>query len=136
MNQSNILSSNLFQLPPIGMRRDQVEYFLKKQLKSLQLDYVDLYLVHTPVGFQYIDDETIRPRNEDGTQKFDFGTNHAEIWKGMEEQVDKGRTKSIGISNFSCDQIERLMKVARIQPANLQVRLTKNVAMESYGNHY
>ena len=107
------------QLPPIGMRREHVSYFLEKQLKSLQLEFVDLYLVHTPVGFQYKDDKTLFPI-EDGKVLIDPSTNHEEIWKAMEEQVDKGLTKSIGISNFSSGQIERLMKIARIQPANHQ----------------
>lgn len=39
----------------------------------------------------------------------------------MEEQVDAGRTRTIGLSNFNISQIERVQKVARIQPANLQV---------------
>lgn len=41
----------------------------------------------------------------------------------MEEQVDSGRAKSIGLSNFNSEQIERIMKIARIQPSNLQVEL-------------
>jgi len=110
-------------LPPIGMRKEHVGYFLEKQLKSLQLDYVDLYLVHMAIGFQYVDDKNLFPTDEDGSIKYDSRTNHAEIWKAMEQQVDKGLTKSIGISNFSSDQIERLMKVARIQPANHQIEL-------------
>jgi diketogulonate reductase-like aldo/keto reductase len=39
----------------------------------------------------------------------------------MEKQVDSGRAKSIGISNFNASQIERIVKAARIPPANLQV---------------
>ena len=113
-----------FQLPPIGMRKDLVGHFLELQLKLLQLEYIDLYLLHAPVGFQYIDDMTAFPMNEEGIL-YDMGTNHAEIWRAMEEQVDKGLTKSIGLSNFSCEQVERIMKIARIQPANHQVMLQK-----------
>lgn len=41
----------------------------------------------------------------------------------MEEQVKAGRTKSIGVSNFTVKQIERILKVATIKPANLQIEL-------------
>lgn len=41
----------------------------------------------------------------------------------MEEQVDAGRTKTIGISNFNIRQIDRILKSARIKPACLQVEL-------------
>lgn len=41
----------------------------------------------------------------------------------MEEQVDAGRTKSIGLSNFNAQQVEKVIKAARIKPASLQVEL-------------
>ena len=41
----------------------------------------------------------------------------------MEAQVDAGRAKSIGLSNFNSSQIERIVESARIKPANLQVEL-------------
>jgi len=42
----------------------------------------------------------------------------------MENQVDAGRARSIGISNFNSQQIEKIVKNARIVPANLQVELS------------
>lgn len=41
----------------------------------------------------------------------------------MEAQVDAGRAKTIGLSNFNSKQIERILKSARIPPANLQIEL-------------
>lgn len=41
----------------------------------------------------------------------------------MEEQVDKGRAKKIGLSNFSIEQIENIWQIARIKPVCLQVRI-------------
>ncbi len=42
----------------------------------------------------------------------------------MESQVDAGRARSIGLSNFNSQQIEKIVKKARIKPANLQVELS------------
>lgn len=49
----------------------------------------------------------------------------------MEEQVDAGRTKSIGISNFNEKQIQRILDNARIPPSNLQIELHINLQQKS-----
>ena len=46
-----------------------------------------------------------------------------DLSQAMENTVDAGLTKSIGISNFNEDQIDRIVKAARIKPANIQVEL-------------
>jgi len=46
----------------------------------------------------------------------------SETWSGMEEVVDKGLARNIGVSNFNCQSIMDLMKYARIKPAVNQVR--------------
>jgi len=105
-------------LPSIGVHPDRVELFIKKSLANLQLDYVDLYLVHTPIGFKY-EEGVVRPTKLVPEGK----TDHAGVWKKMEEQVDAGRAKNIGLSNYNISQIETVLKTARIKPANLQVEL-------------
>ena len=102
------------------MKPELVSHFLNKQLKSLQLDYIDLYLIHLPVGFKYKDDKTLFPF-ENGEIAVDMETNLERVWKAMEEQVDMGKAKSIGLSNVDSTQIERILNIARIQPANIQV---------------
>uniref|UniRef100_A0A1B6MDY2 NADP-dependent oxidoreductase domain-containing protein n=2 Tax=Graphocephala atropunctata TaxID=36148 RepID=A0A1B6MDY2_9HEMI len=108
-------------LPNNAMRDDLVEDFLKQSLASLQLAYVDLYLIHMPVGLQ--PGIGIRPRNEDGTFKLDMTTDILAVWKAMEKQVDSGRAKTIGVSNFNIGQLKRIKKIARIPPVNNQVEL-------------
>jgi aldehyde reductase len=107
-------------LPLIAMQPNRVEEFLNKSLTALQLSYVDLYLVHCPIGLQYVSDTDLFPR-KDGQLLLDNTTDLVGIWKAMEKQVDAGRAKAIGISNYNSEQIERTLKNARIQPANLQV---------------
>ncbi|CAH1101357.1 unnamed protein product [Psylliodes chrysocephalus] len=94
---------------------DAVEFFLKISLENLQLDYLDLYLIHFPVGFNFKGDESFDASAAD--------TDHEALWKAMEKQVDAGKIKYIGLSNFNVRQIDRIMKIARIMPACLQVEM-------------
>ncbi|EFX67778.1 hypothetical protein DAPPUDRAFT_63699 [Daphnia pulex] len=111
-------------LPMIGNSADKVAKYLDLSLKSLKVDYVDLYLIHFPVGFFEGKDETdLYPRDEFGKYKIDKSTDIITLWKEMEAQVEAGRAKSIGLSNFNSEQIERIVKGCRIKPANLQVEL-------------
>ncbi|KAJ3658845.1 hypothetical protein Zmor_010564 [Zophobas morio] len=110
-------------LPMYGVHPDRVEFFMKKSLQNLQLDYVDLYLVHFPVGFKY-DENLGRPvSNAENHWIAEPKTDHEGIWRKMEEQVSAGRTKTIGLSNYNIAQIETVLKYATIKPANLQVEL-------------
>ncbi|XP_063912536.1 1,5-anhydro-D-fructose reductase-like [Zophobas morio] len=110
-------------LPMQGVHPDRVEFFMKKSLENLQLDYVDLYLIHFPIGFK-CDESTGGMKLDDKRQMIpEPKTDHLGIWKKMEEQVDAGRTKTIGLSNYNISQVETVLKGARIKPANLQVEL-------------
>lgn len=108
-------------LPPNALRAEDVERFLRMSLDNLQLTYVDMYLIHTPVGFKYISDMEIFPYDSEGNIMVDTTTDLLAVWKKMEHLVDIGLAKSIGVSNFATGQIERILKNCRIKPANLQV---------------
>ncbi|ODM90835.1 1,5-anhydro-D-fructose reductase [Orchesella cincta] len=109
-------------LPMIGNHPSRVEHFLKKSLANLKTDYVDLYLIHFPVGFEYSEEEVFFPR-EDGRIKLDYSTDIINIWRAMEDQVKAGRTKSIGVSNFSKEQIQRIIDIATEPIANNQLEV-------------
>lgn len=67
-------------MPEVGNRPDGVEKYIKKSLEKLQLDYLDLYLVHVP--FSYIErGDEIHPRKEDGSMLIDPTTDHVAVWK-------------------------------------------------------
>src|SRR4051812_1204528 len=104
-----------------GNSPDRVSHFLKLSLEALQLNYVDLYLMHFPVGLKYVNDKELWPKDSNGDSLLDMSTDLVANWKAMEEQVDAGKAKSIGISNFDEDQVERIAKVARIPISNIQV---------------
>lgn len=63
-------------LPMYGVQEDRVEMFMKKSLENLQLDYVDLYLVHFPIGTKYVENGT----DDDNYKDIDV-FDHIEIWK-------------------------------------------------------
>lgn len=75
---------------------------LKGSLKKLKLDYVDLWLVHSPIPFE----------KEGGLE---------EVWKGMEACKSEGLAKSIGVSNFRPNDLERVLKVAKEVPVVNQI---------------
>ncbi|XP_017891581.1 alcohol dehydrogenase [NADP(+)]-like isoform X2 [Ceratina calcarata] len=110
-------------LPNFGNRPSDVEKFINLSLKKLGLDYLDMYLIHMPFAFK-LSESTLTPAtNEDGSFLLDFDTNPVLVWKEMEEQVKKGRTRSIGLSNFNEKQILEVWENAQIKPSNLQVEL-------------
>ncbi|KAJ3615732.1 hypothetical protein MTP99_006720 [Tenebrio molitor] len=68
-------------LPPQGVHPDRVEIFMKKSLENLQLDYVDLYLIHLPIGFKYDESAGRIKVNEKGDVQFEGKTDHAAVWR-------------------------------------------------------
>lgn len=75
--------SDLFittKLPHVGNRASDVRTFLNLQLKRLQMDYIDLYLIHVPFGFK-CDPATLTPVVKDnGDYDLDMDTNHVLTW--------------------------------------------------------
>nr|CAD7428577.1 unnamed protein product [Timema monikensis] len=99
-------------------RPDLVIPVLKKTLENLQLEYLDLYLVHWPMAFK--EEGENMPRDAAGNIIFSE-VDYVDTWKAMEEAVKQGLTRSIGISNFNSEQITRLLKTATIKPVTNQV---------------
>ncbi|KAG0413930.1 hypothetical protein HPB47_008932, partial [Ixodes persulcatus] len=87
-------------------------------LKRLRLDYLDLYLMHWPFGYQ--EGGEIFPRNQAGDMLFS-DVDYLETWEGMEECYEKGLVRDIGLSNFNSEQIMRVLKAAKVKPVMLQV---------------
>lgn len=94
---SIFVTTKLNKIPPGKTARDS----LQTSLRKLQLDYVDLYLIHTPVPHE---------------------GRIAEVWKQMEEVYKEGLAKNIGVSNFRLKDFETFIDSAEIIPVVNQVR--------------
>ncbi|KAL7717870.1 Aldose reductase [Entamoeba marina] len=95
-------------------RKEEIEEACKESLKKLQLDYLDLYLIHQPVTFKK---SVILPKTKE-----DFINLPIEkVWGDMESLVEKNLTKSIGVSNFTIPQLKELLAICKIKPVVNQI---------------
>nr|WP_295924310.1 aldo/keto reductase [uncultured Dyadobacter sp.] len=100
-------------------RPERVAPAFEASLERLQLDYLDLYLIHTPFAFQPGEDQD--PRDENGNVIYDRGVTLLETWRAMEELVDSGKCRAIGLSDVSLKELLPIYEAARIKPAVVQV---------------
>jgi diketogulonate reductase-like aldo/keto reductase len=100
-------------------RPERVEPALQASLTRLGLDAVDLYLVHTPFAFRPGDDQD--PRDAHGSVIYDDGVTLEETWSAMEDLVDAGLTRAIGLSDIDVDGTRKVLNAARIKPAVVEV---------------
>ncbi len=78
---------------------ERVRMAVENSLDKLKMDYIDLFLVHQPYG-QYL-----------------------EAWPILEEMVEEDIIKNIGVSNFSIEKIEEIMRIAKIPPVINQIEI-------------
>ena len=102
IKQSGVAREKLFITTKLWIQRNGYEGTRKafeRSLKRLQLDYIDLYLIHQPFGDVYGE------------------------WRAMEELHQQGKVRAIGVSNFQPDRIMDLMIYNQITPAVNQIEV-------------
>lgn len=92
---------------------EQATASIHESLRKLNVDYVDLILIHAPRPWQYMDEE---PQTIDDH----YYEKNRVVWRVLEDAVRQGQTRSIGVSQFSIDDMDHLMDTTQIQPALLQ----------------
>lgn len=91
---------------------EQVRPACEKSIENLNLGPIDLYLMHTPMGFVPND------------------TDYVDTWRAMEQLVRDGLVRSLGVSNFNSEQLHRLCEVATIKPVTNQVECSPNLQQQ------
>jgi len=98
---------------------ERVDIAIRRSLKDLQLDYLDLYLIHWPVAF--------KTGHEQAKDASDLLTPDEmpilTTWQAMEQSKINGLTKHIGVSNFNIQKLQKLINEAGIKPELNQVEL-------------
>jgi alcohol dehydrogenase (NADP+) len=100
-------------------RPARVEPAFEASLGRLGLNYLDLYLIHTPYAFQPGDEQD--PRDQEGNVLYDRGVTLLDTWGAMERLVDLGKCRAIGLSDITLDDLKTIHESARIKPAVVQV---------------
>ncbi|OMP85730.1 NAD/NADP-dependent indole-3-acetaldehyde reductase, partial [Diplodia seriata] len=102
IKESGVPREKLFVTTKVYANIKNIKEAIKLSLKKLQLDYVDLYLIHAP--FFTKSDEELQAK-----------------WKEMEEVQAAGLAKSIGVSNYLPQHLEATLKTAKVVPAINQI---------------
>jgi alcohol dehydrogenase (NADP+) len=100
-------------------RPERVGPAFEASLERLQLNYLDLYLIHTPFAFQPGDDQD--PRDQNGNVLYDDGVTLLDTWRALESLTDHGKCRAIGLSDITLDKLVPIYDAARIKPAVVQV---------------
>jgi len=90
---------------------------LRETLQNLQMEYVDMYLIHLPISLK--PGPTVFPAKREDAMPFDFEG----VWREMEECHRLGLAKAIGVSNFTATHLDKILAAATVPPAMNQVEL-------------
>lgn len=102
------------------------ENSIESSLKNLKVDCVDLLLQHWPICFEKVEDSSGRvsvPRDENGKLLFDKNGDYLVTYKKLLELKDQGKTRAVGVSNYTIAMLERVIKETGVVPATNQVEL-------------
>ncbi len=105
----------------------------KQSLKDLQLDYLDLYLVHWPFPNYHAPGCDVSSRNPDS--KPYLHEDYMKVWKQMEQLVKMGLVRNIGTSNMTIPKMNLLLQDAKIKPAVNEMEIHPHFQQDELYNY-
>lgn len=115
---------------------EHVRPAVERSLTDLNLDYLDLYLIHFPIATKFVPFEDRYPPEwffdpDAQSPKIEpVAIPTSETWRAMEELVEAGLVKNIGVCNFNCQLLRDLLSYARIRPSVLQIESHPQLTQE------
>lgn len=115
---------------------EHVRQACEKTLDDLGLDYLDLYLVHFPIATRFVPFEDRYPPEwffdpESPNPKIEYApVSIEETWRAMEQLVESGLVKNIGVCNFNCQLLRELLTWATTRPSVLQIESHPQLTQE------
>jgi diketogulonate reductase-like aldo/keto reductase len=97
----------------------------EKTLNDLGLEQLDLFLIHFPIALEFVPFDKVYPPGwtAGGDAMKPVSVSYYDTWRAMEELIDSGLTKRIGVSNIGTTMLREVLAYARIKPAVLQVEM-------------
>jgi aldehyde reductase len=113
-------------LHSIHHAKEHVRPYCLETLKNLNTSYVDLYLIHWPMGQKFVLRNDMPPNKwpiplDANGKVLRSDVHFTETWRAMEELVKDGLVRRLGLSNFNHSQIEEILNIATVKPSVLQV---------------
>ena len=87
---------------------EEAKKAINNSLEQLQLDYVDMMIIHSPQPWKNF-------------REGDYSEGNLEAWKALEEAYEAGKIKAIGLSNFQRKDVENILKGGKVKPAVNQI---------------
>ena len=110
-------------------RKEHVKAACQRSLKDLGVEYLDLYMIHFPISLKFVPFETRYPPewhhdpNAENPTMVEDLVPYQETWEAMEELVNEGLVKNIGVCNIGTAMLREVLTYAKIKPAVLQVEI-------------
>ncbi|KAI0398162.1 NADP-dependent oxidoreductase domain-containing protein [Xylariaceae sp. FL0594] len=103
---------------------DEVKWSLENSLRNFGLDYIDLFIVHWPIAAESTEDHMPK-LGPDGKYiiKKELTENPEPTWRAMEELLESGKVRAIGVSNWTIAGLKKLMAFAKVKPQVNQIEV-------------